>query len=246
MESILPYCSSIISNEYNVYSALFIAGLISGFVHCSSMCGPFVVMQANANMASDTNKNISEFSRLRSSALLPYHLGRSLTYVILASIAAYLSSHILVHPEMKWFAAIMLLVSGIIFINYAFSRNKKGFLGLKFVIPKLLENKIKPLFKTPKGLNGFALGAVLGLIPCGMIISAIFAVSATGDVIKAAIAMSLFGLGTIPGLFTVSYGSNIFLSRLKSKKFKEGFQNFIVFIGGAILIETAIKIIFVQ
>ncbi len=244
MESIIPYCSSIINSEYSIYSALFIAGLISGFTHCAGMCGPFVIMQTNANMAYDSSEKISELARMKNSALLPYHLGRASTYIILASVAAYLSSHILALPQMRWFAAIMLLLSSAIFVSYALSKNKKSIFGFKLQLPRALENKIKPLFKNPRGFNGFILGSVLGLIPCGMIISAIFAVSSTGSVVTAATAMALFSLGTIPGLFSVSYGGNYLISKIKLNQFKEKFQSLVIFVSGIILFDTAIAIIF--
>jgi len=143
LESFLPYCSSIISNEYNIYLALLIAGLISGFTHCAGMCGPFVVMQTSANMASDSKNNISELTRLKNSSLLPYHLGRILTYTVNGGVAAYFSSHILAFDGMRWFAALMLGFSGFMFISYALTKNKRSILGFNLTLPKILENKAK-------------------------------------------------------------------------------------------------------
>jgi len=204
------------------------------------MCGPFVVMQSSANISADSNEKFSEFTRLKNSALLPYHLGRISTYIMLGSIAAYLSSHILALESMKWFAAILLGLSGLLFVSYAISKNKKLFLGFNLKLPEILENKVKPFFKNPRGLNGFALGSILGLIPCGMIIGAIFAVSSTGNVSTAFLAMALFGLGTIPGLFSVSLGSNFLLSKFKFKKA----QSVAMFVSGMFLLSTAIGIFY--
>lgn len=241
MESLLPYCSSVIGSEYGIFSALLIAGLVSGFTHCAGMCGPFVVMQTNANMCHDQNENFTEFTRLKNSALLPYHMGRITTYMILSMVASYMSAHIMSFESMKWFSAILLGISGMLFITYAISNSKITLPGInKLKIPAYVEDKAKPLFQNPRGIRGYGLGMILGLIPCGMMIAAILAVSSTGNVATAATAMMLFGLGTIPGLFSVSYGSNFLLSKLKLKEV----QSFVIFISGAILVTTAYGILF--
>lgn len=239
MESILPYCSSVISNEYSIYTALFLGGLISGFTHCAGMCGPFVVMQASSNMASDNSTKFGEFTRLKNSALLPYHLGRITTYTILAVIAAYLSAHILAFDGMKWFSGIMLAISGFIFLTYSVSGSKKIF-GFNLTIPEAIQKKASSFFQNPKGFNGYVLGFILGLIPCGMIISAIFAVSSTGNVLTAATAMLFFGLGTVPGLFSISYGSNFLFSKVNFKIFNK----LAIFISGLVLVTTSVEILF--
>lgn len=214
---------------------MLLAGLTSGFSHCALMCGPFVVMQASSNMANDNSSKISEFTRLRNSALLPYHIGRIITYTMIAAIATIMSSQIMAISEMKLITFLMLLSSGIMFLIYALTGNK-----INFKIPSELENIVRPLFKNPRGFNGLVLGLLLGFIPCGMMFAAILAVSSFGDLGKSIPAILLFGLGTIPGLFSVSFGTNVILSKYNIKNF----QKIAVFVGGIILITTAYNIYF--
>jgi hypothetical protein len=218
---------------------MLVGGLVSGFSHCSAMCGPFVVMQSSANMSVDQSEKFSEFTRLKNSALLPYHLGRITTYTILAAIAGYMSAQILAYDNMRWLSSMILAISGIIFISYVFWGSKIKSNILKSSISRLVEKYAKPFFSNPRGLNGYFLGVILGFIPCGMIYAAIMAVATTGSVLNSSIAMILFGLGTIPGLFSVSYGSKLLLNKFKIKNF----QRVAIFVSGIVLLSTAYGII---
>jgi sulfite exporter TauE/SafE len=48
------------------------------------------------------------------------------------------------------------------------------------------------------------LGLLLGLLPCGLLYSALIAAAARGDALQGALALLLFGLGTAPALLGVS------------------------------------------
>lgn len=228
------------NSNYSIYTAMLLGGLASGFTHCVGMCGPFVTMQASANVQADQGKDFTELTRLKNSALLPYHLGRITTYTALAAITAYLSSHIMASIDMQWLVAFMLATSGVIFITYAIGASLPSLFKVKLKIPSFVERKAKPFFKNPRGLNGYILGLILGLLPCGMVFAAILAASSQGSVAVAIPAMMLFGIGTIPALFSISYGSSFLLSRFKLKNF----QKFAIFISGIILITTAYNILY--
>lgn len=257
MESFFIDCSAIIGSERNIFLALFIAGLASGFTHCAAMCGPFVVMQTSENMIADCYSPVNEFTRLKKASLLPYHLGRITTYIILGSVAAYLSAHILAFDNMRWLSTLLLAISGITFITYALASviGVKSFNPLKSLpfssnigVPSFIEDKAKPFFINPRGLNGYVLGFILGFIPCGMIVSVIFSVSALGNVIMAVFAMALFGVGTIFGLIAVAYGSDFFLSNYfltaKKKLLFKIVKSSAIFISGLILLITSYNIIY--
>lgn len=56
--------------------SLFLGGLLGGLTHCAFMCAPFVVMMQQKTIG-----------RLQSVLLIPYHLGRMVTYVGLGVLA---------------------------------------------------------------------------------------------------------------------------------------------------------------
>ena len=61
----------------------------------------------------------------------------------------------------------------------------------------------KPLFGSPTGWRGYALGLALGFIPCGLLYGAVAVASASGNPVSGALGMAAFAAGTIPSLLTV-------------------------------------------
>jgi sulfite exporter TauE/SafE len=59
------------------------------------------------------------------------------------------------------------------------------------------------LFAKPLGWRGYALGVVLGFLPCGLLYAALGAAAATADPIAAAAGMFGFVLGTMPMLVAI-------------------------------------------
>jgi sulfite exporter TauE/SafE len=67
----------------------------------------------------------------------------------------------------------------------------------------------------------FIQGMILGLIPCGLVISSVItAASYSSSGIAAFTLMFLFGLSTIPALFSITYFGSFFLSLKETKIFK--------------------------
>jgi hypothetical protein len=52
-----------------------------------------------------------------------------------------------------------------------------------------------------------ALGALNGLLPCGLVYSALLLAASTGEAGRGALGMALFGLGTFPALLTLDLGA---------------------------------------
>src|SRR5215471_16573077 len=68
--------------------SLFLAGLGGSAMHCVGMCGPFVLGQVMGDAERIApGKGYGEWRRLAGAALLPYHLGRMVTYSALGAAA---------------------------------------------------------------------------------------------------------------------------------------------------------------
>ncbi len=201
--------------------SLFSLGLIGGFSHCVGMCGPFVLTQVSNSLEKTPIEKFSEFQRLKNIALIPYHLGRISTYCLIAIFCSALTSNIKDLLIFKIISILFLTLAIIAFISF-FKGGKDDFLNrfkLRFK-SKFLENissffsrRLSILFLNPKGLKGYALGLILGFIPCGMVYSAIMITSTIGNPAMAGFAMLLFGIGTIPSLFLTAC-SSIFLKKV--------------------------------
>ena len=203
-------------NIFAVVSALFFMGLMGGAFHCTFMCGPFVATQVNNTLAADKKSSFNEFTRLKGALLLPYHLGRITTYVLLGALIASIAGGI----QLAWqgVTSWLLLVAGILIIFSVIPKSTK-IIPLKFT---LFTNKLSkitlPLMKNPTGKNGYFLGVLLGLLPCGMLYAAFSAAAATASPFYGGLAMLAFALGTIPALFATGLFSAMALNGIKKSK----------------------------
>jgi hypothetical protein len=59
------------------------------------------------------------------------------------------------------------------------------------------------------------LGALNGLLPCGLVYSALLSAAATGGALWGAVAMLLFGAATIPALTVVGMGAHLLSARAR-------------------------------
>ena len=63
-----------------------------------------------------------------------------------------------------------------------------------------LSGRLLPLRSSPRA---FALGMVMGWLPCGLVYSVLVAALATGSAVQGGLLMLSFGLGTLPTLLTM-------------------------------------------
>jgi sulfite exporter TauE/SafE len=152
------------------------------------MCGPFVLAQVGARAG---------LQRLAGSALLPYHLGRGTTYIALGTLLALPIGMLNRLDELRWIPAAMLVGAALLFILQAL-----GGWNIAARRPPAFLHLARGLFARPFGAHGYALGTVLGFLPCGLLYSAIGAAAASGDPL-AAFGMLGFVLGTAPMLVAI-------------------------------------------
>lgn len=194
-------CSALIRPEYGLVGGLFLMGLIGGFSHCVAMCGPFVMSQQN------------DFKKLSDAALIPYHLGRITTYIILTLILFSMVNLIAFFSPMRVFIiAPLLAFAGLLFIVNSLPKLQIIFPWVTTITLPIPKPWISKLFS--KTSNRFLTGLVLGLMPCGLLIAAMMAAVTAPTYFTAGLAMSAFGVGTMPALIITAMGG---------KKLKEKF-----------------------
>ncbi len=194
-------------------------GFFGGFTHCSGMCGPFVLTQVSSRLQNTPLAQFSTFAKIRSLALIPYHLGRITTYTFIGFFCALITKNLKDFNNFNQVSGFLLIIASFIFIKNIFDfklplkLRKLSFLAIK--TPLIL----KKLFTNPQGFNGYLLGIILGFIPCGLLYGAFFLSASFASPVLAAFAMFLFGLMTFPALFLTATGSYLFL-KIKSLNFK--------------------------
>ena len=176
----------------------FLLGIVSN-LHCFGMCGP-IAFALPLNRTSKSSLIIG---------ILKYHLGRILVYSFLGYLVGFIGLGI----KMIGILQTVSILSGIFVILYAW-RNTHLFQNL---LPELKasfnfvpSNTIGKLMRSNSKIKLFGLGMLNGLLPCGMVFTALIASILTGNPYNSGISMFSFGLGTLPGMIVMNY----FTSRL--------------------------------
>ncbi|MBY0427700.1 MAG: sulfite exporter TauE/SafE family protein [Alphaproteobacteria bacterium] len=203
----LSICHNEIIMQGGFLSSLFMAGAVGSMTHCTGMCGPFVM--SFAPQAANGSQQ-SKLSRLSNELLLPYHLGRVTTYILLGITAALFSQQAVQLSQSPIIAntlpAILLALGGVLFLLQFL-----GISGLKIDMPSLpraMQQTISRLSQNPTGLRGYAMGLILGFLPCGLLLSAVLIAAAAPNWWSAGAGMALFGVSTIPALNAVAFIKN--------------------------------------
>lgn len=170
------------------YTMLFLTGLLTS-IHCVSMCGAI-------NLIAILNQN----SQNRFERPLKYNLGRLISYTILGGIAGLLGSILTINNIIS---GIIITIAGL--AMFVMSLEMLGF----FRIPRIK-------FLTPKHKktsNPFLIGLLNGLMPCGPLQAMQLYALSTSSMLKGALSMFLFGLGTMPLMLLTS----VIFTNLKGK-----------------------------
>lgn len=191
---------------------LFVTGLVGGLAHCGTMCGPFVLTQAAAVGGGPGGPTMH---RLAGGLLLPYHLGRVVTYAGLGAAAATLGLAVVALGPLRQTFGLLLAGAALLFLVQGLARLAPS---LATTAPRHLTTRIargwaerlagacRRLLARPTALSRFTLGIVLGLLPCGFLYGALAAAAAVRSPLAGAVAMAAFGLGTVPALLLVGLG----------------------------------------
>ena len=187
-----------------IAAALALAGFAGSFLHCASMCGPFVMAQTLARLEA------APLQRLQGAVLLPYHLGRATSYILLGAALGALGGAIADLPGARYAFAAALGLGGVLFALQAFGRSGATLGGF------WLTSSVRSLLEAPTGLRGYALGVALGFLPCGFLYGALAAAAGAGSAAGGALAMAGFVIGTAPALLAVGFAGAMAAKRIRT------------------------------
>jgi hypothetical protein len=189
----------------SILASAFLLGIISN-LHCLGMCGPIAL----AIPLNRSSKSAMLFG------ILQYHLGRVLIYAILGYIVGYIGMGIKLFGVLQAIS----IIAGIGIIIYAW-RNKLTFFKNPFTSSlrhtSLLSRSMGKIMRSESPLKLFLLGALNGLLPCGMVYTALITAVVLGTPILSATSMLAFGLGTLPGLVAFSLFAQQLGNPIRSK-----------------------------
>ena len=191
-------------DSIDIISIVTIA-FLGSFGHCIGMCGGIVIAYSSAKIDAKSPKTAQAIAHLT------YSLGRITTYTamgaIFGAIGGVLSFNSLAIATLTIIAGVFMVLAGLSLIG-------------KFKFLTLLEHSFsstswyQKIFRETiqsKGLSSFyILGLLNGLLPCGLVYFFAVTAASTGSPIWGAFVMFIFGISTIPSLFTLGFFAGIF------------------------------------
>ena len=183
-----------------VLMALLLTGLTGSLGHCLGMCGPLILLAGG------------RFPR-QGLASTPYHLlyhgGRIGIYVILGLAAGGVGALAGKISRLAHIPAIVSLLLGAAVII-------AGMVYLGWLRPPAAQRLsgwwragVDRVLRLPRLWGVLLLGVLNGLLPCGLVYSALLLSAATGNPVLGALGMLIFGLGTLPVLIAFGVGAGM-------------------------------------
>lgn len=183
--------------------AAFVFGLMGG-AHCIGMCGG--IMSALTFAVPPSMRRPARMGGL----LLSYNLGRIASYMAAGALVAALGTLISLSPLarqiLQGLAALMLILMALYIANWW-----KGLLRVEAVGKRLWRHlepvgrRLVPVVHFPQA---FALGAIWGWLPCGLVYSMLAWSLAIAQPLQGALLMGAFGLGTLPALLATGLAAH--------------------------------------
>ncbi len=174
-----------------------------GSLHCAAMCGP---LQLALPLPPGGP------GRLVTGRLI-YQLGRVATYCVLGLVAGLVGKSLILAGLQRWLS---ITLGGVILLGFFLS--KKAALATPVVS---VVNRLKAAMAWQlrhRSLRSLALlGALNGLLPCGLVYVAFAGAVAAGTPPAAILFMAAFGLGTTPTLLAISLSGRILPLSLRLK-----------------------------
>lgn len=175
--------------------AFLVLGLMGSVAHCVGMCSPFVMIVAR-------RFGVPEGRHSAAGAQLWYTAGRLATYAALGALAGALGGLVEVAGGLMGLQRAAATVAGLALVAFAlvsltgWSPRAPGH-GAWF-------GRVSSVMGGHMPGHPIAVGLFLGLLPCGLLYSAVAAAVARGGAVEGAVALVAFGLGTAPALLGVS------------------------------------------
>ncbi|MCB0515282.1 MAG: sulfite exporter TauE/SafE family protein [Chitinophagales bacterium] len=166
-------------------------------LHCIGMCGPLL-------MALPQN---SSFGYVAKRVL--YNLGRITTYALIGLVFGFLGMGLRL---VGWQQVFSIAVGVFMLLNVLLSGKMSTFLENNIPFLAHLQRKVSATFSRFIHNDSFyawgIMGAINGLLPCGMVYIALAGAISTGFVWKSTTYMFFFGLGTFPSMLLMLFAGN--------------------------------------
>ena len=179
---------------------VFLVAFLGSIGHCIGMCGGFIMAYSAAKIGQDWNK------AHQGAAHFLYNIGRVVSYMIIGALFGLMGKMFSFSMTSK--GALFLLI-GVLMVLMGFSLMGK----LKFITylessganSNIFRRFFRALIASKTLPSFFFLGMLNGFVPCGFVYFFAAFAAATASPMWGAAVMLVFGLATVPVLFTVGF-----------------------------------------
>jgi sulfite exporter TauE/SafE len=176
-------------------------GLLGGLGHCVGMCSPFVIM---------VSRRYAGETRPAWLAQAWYNAGRLATYMLLGAAAGTMGLVVGVVGDMVGLQRAAWILAGVMLVAWSLAvLTDVGSRVLSTTWPSRIVSRLS--VRMPA--HPFTLGLALGLLPCGLVYTAVVGAIAQGTLVDGALALAAFGAGTVPALLVLSFADDVLVSR---------------------------------
>lgn len=173
---------------------------LGSFGHCIGMCGGIVIAYSSTKVHTAWSKTT------QTAAHILYSLGRVVTYALLGALFGFLGGVATfsntANGSLLIFAGIAMILAGLSLAG------KLKFLNtIEHSVSKhnWYQKSFKSLLQSHSLFSFYMLGMLNGLLPCGFVYFFAITAASTGDPLLGAMVMAIFGLSTIPALFSLGF-----------------------------------------
>jgi hypothetical protein len=174
----------------------FLLGFL-GSMHCAGMCGPLALALKNGG-------NEAQFYLNR----FFYNTGRLITYSVLGLIAGSIGAVISLaglQQALSITMGLLLLLAALTFLPWL----RKFFSGLANPLHLWLKKGLAHLLQRSSPSGFASIGLLNGLLPCGLVYTALAGAAVTGTSLSGAAFMAVFGIGTLPMMLAISWSGEM-------------------------------------
>ena len=184
-------------------TGFLLLGLLGGLGHCVGMCSPFVLLVSRRYVSGAHGTVLA--------GQLWYHAGRIATYAALGTAAGLAGSAVDVTGALYGVQRAAPLLAGLLLIGSAAAWLVN--VGPGASLTGAAFSRIVTRLRGHVPGHPFLLGLLLGLLPCGLLYSAVIAAVSRRRAADGALALIVFGLGTAPALLGVSVADALLTRR---------------------------------